>query len=453
MLPTTVDRISELPDEIIHRILGGLDTHESAARTCILSSRWLHLWNSYPVVKFQDNGTLDYFQRFAIATTKKLRLLHERAVPLLLDSFDITLKHLDKYQALTLDQLLSIGVDGGCSGSSPIKVAVKNRDDFRVSINGAIFSNLRRTKFLHLDGCDLTKFNTRLDNLQTLRLEGVQVSGESFPSCLANAPLLENLILRHVRGMRSLDISASNFPSLKSLSLSGIMEWQVHLQLTSTPLLQTLAVAGNVSCKFLAVAPNVKSVELSLLLPFTGGELDDFVSKLPSLESFYLEFQRELSRGMRISARHLRELTLKMFEEGPTTAFEIDAPNLVSLSIRTGKLLPVLNIVNVASNCRCTVHCSTYRLRLTTDWFVRFRKCLTTLAARIHHLVFLVVFTKLTEYISEQIESRTLLECCSNEICWRHRFKDIKKTSIIVEDLQTVDKSSDPPIKMLFLFM
>ncbi|CAN0876993.1 F-box/FBD/LRR-repeat protein At5g22660, partial [Linum grandiflorum] len=43
------DRISELPDEIIHRILGGLDTHESAARTCILSSRWLHLWNSYPV--------------------------------------------------------------------------------------------------------------------------------------------------------------------------------------------------------------------------------------------------------------------------------------------------------------------------------------------------------------------------------------------------------------------
>lgn len=46
------DRISRLPDELIHRIMSFLDTKQ-AVRTCILSKRWNLVWTTLPFLNFR----------------------------------------------------------------------------------------------------------------------------------------------------------------------------------------------------------------------------------------------------------------------------------------------------------------------------------------------------------------------------------------------------------------
>ncbi|RZC94041.1 hypothetical protein C5167_016734 [Papaver somniferum] len=48
------DRISQLPDSIIHHILSFLSDTTYAVQTCVLSKRWRYLWTSLPVLKFSD---------------------------------------------------------------------------------------------------------------------------------------------------------------------------------------------------------------------------------------------------------------------------------------------------------------------------------------------------------------------------------------------------------------
>ncbi|KAF9592096.1 hypothetical protein IFM89_011934 [Coptis chinensis] len=48
---SSVDRISDLPDPMIHHIFSFLDMRE-VVQTSILSKRWTHLWKSTPNLDF-----------------------------------------------------------------------------------------------------------------------------------------------------------------------------------------------------------------------------------------------------------------------------------------------------------------------------------------------------------------------------------------------------------------
>ncbi|KAI3923880.1 hypothetical protein MKW92_025268 [Papaver armeniacum] len=48
------DRISKLPDSLIHHILSFLSDTTYAVQTCVLSKRWRYIWTSLPVLKFSD---------------------------------------------------------------------------------------------------------------------------------------------------------------------------------------------------------------------------------------------------------------------------------------------------------------------------------------------------------------------------------------------------------------
>nr|GEZ69483.1 hypothetical protein [Tanacetum cinerariifolium] len=59
------DRLSGLPDELIHKILCSFDT-KFAVQTCVLSSRWKLIWKSIPRLDFssQQFKTLPKFAKF-----------------------------------------------------------------------------------------------------------------------------------------------------------------------------------------------------------------------------------------------------------------------------------------------------------------------------------------------------------------------------------------------------
>ncbi|CAN1151490.1 F-box/LRR-repeat protein 25 [Linum perenne] len=406
----TVDRISELPDEIIHRILQIVDHPKIAVRMSILSRRWLHIWRTYPAIELYDGyySTIR-FQRFADATHKRLR-----AVPLLLlDSFDISLNP-DHRHSQPLCKLLSsasLSPESGCSSSrSPLKVVVKNPDRCMGFVDGGMFLNCGRTKFLQLEGCDLIglqRYNVCLDNLHELVLDEVRVKEQSFLSCLANAaPRLEKLSLRCIYEIYTIDISASDFPSLKSLSFDGRdRNGMQKLQLSSAPLLEKLYFRGN--CMLMKVvssssAPNLKSVEVHQVCAFRSRKLEDLISKLPSLESLDFDMGRRLSLpdddGVRISAHKLRKLTMKNWYW--QYELEIDAPNLVTLSIEIDGLPLDLRVVNVASNCRCVFDCSPVIYQVSTFWLIDVRRCLGALATRFRHLVFKLNFWTLEKVLA-----------------------------------------------------
>ncbi|CAN1179387.1 hypothetical protein LINPERHAP2_LOCUS34164 [Linum perenne] len=415
----TVDRISELPDEIIHQILERLEarsgsirlelqSHKLAARTSILSRRWLHLWRSYPVVEFNDDDhKQNDLQRFTVSTSK--RLLHDRQVPLLLDSFSIRLYPMDNRQVI--HQLLSSAsllppTDNDTDGRSrsPLKVVIEgNISDRKHSdlFERDIFLNLGRTKFLQLEGFDLTRFlsfNTHLCNLQELDLNYVRVSEQIFLSFLSNARRLEKLSLTSITGISSLDINASDFPSLISLSIDDPYEWQ-QLQISSAPLLQTFSFHRY--CKPLKVvsslsAPNLKKLELKLEYDIRGREVEDLISKFPALESLDLDVAFILGIDvLKISSHTLLKLTFKQLTR-KIGQIEIDAPNLETLSIQTDSPPINLNVVNVSSTCQCVVHCRPWD-NLSTMWLIDLRRCLKALATRFHHpLVFKLDFSRPT---------------------------------------------------------
>ncbi|CAL5417364.1 unnamed protein product [Camellia sinensis] len=62
------DRISSLPDSILHEILSSMDDLASAIQTCVLSKRWRYVWTSLPNLRFDfnqlDEVSMSRFKRF-----------------------------------------------------------------------------------------------------------------------------------------------------------------------------------------------------------------------------------------------------------------------------------------------------------------------------------------------------------------------------------------------------
>ncbi|CAN1754164.1 F-box/FBD/LRR-repeat protein At5g53840 [Linum perenne] len=83
------DRISELPDEIIHDILERLQSPMEAVKSSLLSRRWIHIWRSYPILEFHCPE--DYYSRklrlFVTAAAKRLSSSeHNRIIALRISS-------------------------------------------------------------------------------------------------------------------------------------------------------------------------------------------------------------------------------------------------------------------------------------------------------------------------------------------------------------------------------
>ena len=62
-----IDRLSDLPDCLIHHILSLIDI-KSAVQTCILSQRWNNFWTSLPKLNFdsQSFNKLTPFKKFVL---------------------------------------------------------------------------------------------------------------------------------------------------------------------------------------------------------------------------------------------------------------------------------------------------------------------------------------------------------------------------------------------------
>ncbi|CAI0468374.1 unnamed protein product [Linum tenue] len=314
------DRISQLPEEIIHSILNRLESPAEAAGTSVLSRRWLQLWRRYPFFVFPPSKSKSNFRSFVASSSRKLQLPlppwsssdSDHSCCATIQDFSISLLEEDGFRKEDLDRLLSLIANRADGLLSPVKFVLHVKPYYPFYYSLQRFPNWSRTKSITLSGCDLAALAADHDN----HINGLAYLGS-----------LERLTLEYVNlGEQLLHRFLDNAPRLVSLSLDVVYGID-RLEVVSSPLLQSLRL--RLCC--------IRSHNHS-----------------------------ERMRRLRISSPKLEKLWIwSGLEE-----LEIDAPDLVSLSWTVCPDDPVtkVNLVNLASTCRSEIRVCSPSITFSPRW-------------------------------------------------------------------------------------
>ncbi|CAN0922968.1 F-box protein At5g03100 [Linum grandiflorum] len=286
------DCISDLPDEILHKILWYIKSPIHTARTCTLSTRWRSVWRSYAMVEFDvnkcryqnDAGGLASFENFVEAEIGRFCRYNQFPI----QTLDVTVPGLRRkpFRYPVLERLLEL--------ASERKAALV---DVMVRIfSGSIFlpyrllsnpgvENLSLTN-ITFDPDSKTDFPLSLGSLRSLCLDRVcHVDDEHFTRLIASCPLLETLKMSSVFGLWKLKIS--NATNLKWLEIDdSYPNKEIEIE---APELQSLLIGDAESLiKLDLIAPQLTSLEICYTLLPTE-VLQVVISKLPSLKSLALK--------------------------------------------------------------------------------------------------------------------------------------------------------------------
>ncbi|CAN0914356.1 F-box/FBD/LRR-repeat protein At5g53840 [Linum grandiflorum] len=292
-----IDRISELPDEIVHSIFRHIASSKEIVQTAALSSRWRNLWRSYPVVEF-NSRTTESFQQFVDETTKNFspdRLLRIEALKLSLYLYNVDIR------SSYLVQLLDIAATNNAEYIA-IKVKVDNCKGYvghlypwlpldSLSNSSARTLHLEKINFKSKKKADHYDLHLSLDSLLHLHLESVRFSNPRlFASLLASSPLLETLeVIRYVDGMRNV-----NLPNLKTLKIYSITD----LELRDWVFMEEF------------IAPQLNTLEIDNCFYLRLSDVFRAVSKLENLKYLTLTRLHSPEKKLKLSCPKLEELNL-----------------------------------------------------------------------------------------------------------------------------------------------
>ncbi|CAL1393542.1 unnamed protein product [Linum trigynum] len=293
------DRISALPDEILHDILSRLDSQKLVGKATVLSKRWAGLWFSYPTLELNgdDFRYKESLKSFAASAAKKLSSFqqqndtnpHLAAVTIKFNSGGWMGDHYSDFCTTILDDLL-----GFVAKNPPKKIDVVASHysiprEFLLPAGGG---QLSRIKDLSLQNCNFDSyanlfteddknsnpFDCLRGSLRKLRLVNVKFpdGGRILNSIIAGASLLEELTL-FFQGVQRIQVR--DLPNLKHLKLfpNDPVDFDIAWPHRS---IEDGAMA-------IVLTPDLTSVEITTAraCAFTNWEVEDLISESPLLES------------------------------------------------------------------------------------------------------------------------------------------------------------------------
>ncbi|XP_065859085.1 F-box/FBD/LRR-repeat protein At1g16930-like isoform X1 [Euphorbia lathyris] len=250
------DRLSALPDFLIHRILSFLPTTD-LVKTLVLSKWWKYQWTHVPVLTFFPNDGMSHeiFSNFI----DKTLILHDCSN---MDKFVIELKRFTKeYEYPNLDLWIRFAV------RKDVKELILNFNNNFVyySLPQFLFNNSSLVE-LKLCTFSLTRIaKVNWECVKTLCLYDCEVEDKEFENVLCGSPLLEHLLLWNCYLFRELVIASK---SLKTIILDGVGRECTVIE---------------ISC------PNVKRLRISGLVWFKSLKLMNLPSSLYATFDFYFD--------------------------------------------------------------------------------------------------------------------------------------------------------------------
>ncbi|CAI0377618.1 unnamed protein product [Linum tenue] len=348
-----VDRISELPDEIIHRILSLVDPQKEAAKASVLSHGWSKLWRSYPILEFHNTqfDSTESAERFAAAASEKFsRSIAVEAVRI---KFTRRKKWGVKFCSAFLDNMLDLAAkrspspqeidieaefdrktyshfnfDGSGTYSIPRGLLLPRSNSnpnhrFRLKILKLVNCNFDRFKDIEINSNHFSGLGSSLRQLFLTQVSfpaGCQI----LSSIIAGASLLQELFLCVVPGIWRLQ-----FRNLDNLKVLDIHECPVeYLEITGVHSLETLYITqAPLGGDFVVSSmPNLKSLNIHDASKLTQEKFDELISKSPSLESLSVGGLAKVQELKIFNADKLWRLCLSCWAQ--LRAIEMKAPKL-----------------------------------------------------------------------------------------------------------------------------
>lgn len=335
------DRISELPDSLLHHVLSFCPIKE-AARTSILSKRWNYIWATLPYLNLGE-GFLDDVYAFDLGGLKKNKQLLELANKIILDrcqqnaSIEKLCLRIPEHESSREQRLLETKAPSplGCMVdrliSSVARRGLKELEFEIIAYNGLRFFNFPSTiisakslNVLSLQGFDMSSLSSvdvKFPSLRKLCLSHCFLEDDIMGKLIAGCPLLENMQLIDCPKLNN--IYVRGLLKLKLLEL--ISNEQLDIIDIEAPNLQVLDVEFPSSDCQLNMATCSSLSEVSL----TGGFVSEkwfngFISQCLFLKN--LSIGCTTSMNMRISINTLKKF--KLCSLLCLLKAEINAPNL-----------------------------------------------------------------------------------------------------------------------------
>ena len=236
------DQISELPDNILQRILSLLPIKDKI-RTSVLSKRWLHLWPSNPMLNF-GHCIIDLFNDDDVAAAALDRCLHSSTANLQIMHLRLNIDYLDGSHVTRLDRWIHRADERFLSVLELHFSDFYDRFDEELPIS--LFS-CRWLSELLLSGCVFRRPSSVPLNfcskLRSLKLQHVRITNEILASVLQACTFLESLILSCPYGLTQLEISNQNL-QLKWLVVNDLVS-SCRVVIADAPNLQFILYSGN----------------------------------------------------------------------------------------------------------------------------------------------------------------------------------------------------------------
>lgn len=324
----SMDRISRLPDSIIHHILSLIRCTKGVARTSVLSKRWRDVWTSLSVLTFdqrkfqkpegvQDKSNNEMFKDFI---DQSLQSHLERNLGI--NKFELHLTSYDQEVAHGMEQWVGLATENNIK---ELGLHVHTRGNNLYNFPRNVFASETLTG-LRLQSCKLeTLCTVKLPRLQKLYLRGCNVDEQRIQNIISSCPLIEDLRLIRCIGLKYLRISSLlKLDRIEVHHCRGLKKIEIK-----AANLQTFWYCGKnrTSCKLIFTdCESLKRLTLEDK-KMTDNQFRDLFFGFPLLEKLDLTKCLEL-KNIRIASHQLNRLVLRGCKN--LQGAEIDTPNLLS---------------------------------------------------------------------------------------------------------------------------
>ncbi|TKY48233.1 F-box/FBD/LRR-repeat protein [Spatholobus suberectus] len=339
----SVDRISPLPDHVIHHILSHLRNVKDAIRTSILSKRWRALWHSFSILIFdegkffagighEDSSNKEMMFRDYVSNS----LLTHHAQKLYIQKLVVRMTSFDLDDSPHVDHWLHFAI---YRNIKELDLHVGFRNSKRYTVPPTVFSSKTLTG-IRLSGCNLeTCDNIMLPHLQKLYLRKLFLVEDVIQNLISSCHSIEDLRIIKCSGLKHLHV----------LNLTRLNRAEIHHcnQLKKVeiraPNLDTFWYCGKKTSPCKVRLEGCTSLKrLTLEHPqVTRDFCENQISNFPLLEKLDLSMLNNKMKYIVISNPHLQKFTLKGCKK--LRVVLVDAPNLVLFECK-GETMPLVEI-------------------------------------------------------------------------------------------------------------